>query len=90
MPPRRVEDGDVTITPETSERLCAGATRLVRTGRQLAYTAAADLYGDLPSFGWALLVALEQGGEQRCGALAARLRVDVASRQVSASGGRGT
>jgi DNA-binding MarR family transcriptional regulator len=75
----------VPITPETSERLTAGVARLVRTGRHLAHTAAADLYGDLPSFGWALLVALEQGREQRCGALAARLRVDVsvASRQVS-------
>jgi DNA-binding MarR family transcriptional regulator len=76
----------VHITRDTSERLTAGVARLVRTGRQLGHHAAADLYGDLPSFGWALLAFLEQGGEQRCSALAARLHVDVsvASRQVSA------
>jgi DNA-binding MarR family transcriptional regulator len=85
VPSPHPQDGDVHITPDTSERLTAGVARLVRTGRQLAHSAAADLYGDLPSFGWALLAALEQG-EQRCSALAARLCVDVsvASRQVSA------
>ena len=73
-------------TPETSERLTAGVTRLVRAGRQLGQRVAADLHGDLPSSRWALLVPLEQGGPQRCSALAARLGVDVsvASRQVSA------
>jgi DNA-binding MarR family transcriptional regulator len=76
----------VQITPETSERLTAGVTQLVRAGRHLGHRVAADLYGDLPSAGWALLVPLEQGGPQRCSALAARLGVDVsvASRQVSA------
>jgi DNA-binding MarR family transcriptional regulator len=76
----------VQITPETSEQLTAGVTQLVRAGRQLGHRVAADLYGDLPSSGWALLVPLEQGGPQRCSALAARLAVDVsvASRQVTA------
>jgi DNA-binding MarR family transcriptional regulator len=76
----------VPITRQTCERLTAGVVRLVRTGRHLGHTAAADLYGDLPSTGWALLVPLEKLGEQRCGALADQLGVDVsvASRQVSA------
>jgi DNA-binding MarR family transcriptional regulator len=86
VPSPHPQDGDVHITRDTSERLTAGVARLVRTGRQLGHSAAADLYGDLPSFGWALFVPLDQGGEQRCSALAARLCVDVsvASRQVSA------
>jgi DNA-binding MarR family transcriptional regulator len=76
----------VHISRDTSERLTAGVGRLVRTGRQLGHRAAADLYGDLPSSGWALLASLDQCGEQRCSALAATLCVDVsvASRQVSA------
>jgi DNA-binding MarR family transcriptional regulator len=83
--PGRPED-DVPITRETSERLTSGVARLLRTGRQLGHTVAAGVYGGLPSSGWALLGSLEQGGEQRCGALAARMGVDlsVASRQVSA------
>ena len=74
------------LTRETSIRLTAGIARLVRTAKHLGSRVAADLYGDLPSFGWALLLPLEQDGEQRCSALAARLGVDVsvASRQVSA------
>ncbi|MCZ2838192.1 MarR family winged helix-turn-helix transcriptional regulator [Modestobacter sp. VKM Ac-2985] len=74
------------LTPETSERLTAGVARLVRTVKHLGPRAAADLYGDLPSFGWALLVPLEQDGAQRCSALAERVGVDVsvASRQVAA------
>ncbi|GAB3354233.1 MarR family winged helix-turn-helix transcriptional regulator [Modestobacter lapidis] len=74
------------ITPATSHRLTAGVTQLVRAGRRLGSRVADDLYGDLPSFGWAVLVPLEQDGPQRCSALAARLGVDVsvASRQVSA------
>jgi DNA-binding MarR family transcriptional regulator len=76
----------VPISPETSERLTAGVTQLVRAGRRLGSRVAADLYGDLPSFGWAVLLPLEQDGPQRCSALAARLGVDVSvtSRQVSA------
>ena len=74
------------LTRETSQRLTAGVARLVRTTRHLGTRVAADLYGDLPSFGWALLVPLEQDGAQRCSALAAQAGVDVsvASRQVSA------
>jgi DNA-binding MarR family transcriptional regulator len=76
----------VTLTRETSERLTAGVAQLVRTAKHLGHRVAADLYGDLPSFGWALLLPLEQGGEQRCSALAGQIGVDVsvASRQVSA------
>ncbi|MCW2695946.1 MAG: Transcriptional regulator, MarR family [Modestobacter sp.] len=74
------------ITPTTSEQLTAGVGRLVRAGRQLGSRVAADLLGDLPSSGWVVLVPLEQGGPQRCSALAGRLGVDVsvASRQVTA------
>src|SRR3954470_11964361 len=61
-------------------------SRLVRTAKHLGHRVAADLYGDLPSFGWALLVPLERDGEQRCSSLAAEAGVDVSvvSRQVSA------
>jgi DNA-binding MarR family transcriptional regulator len=76
----------VQITEETSERLTASVTQLVRAGRRLGSRVATELYGDLPAAGWAVLVPLEQVGPQRCSALAARLGVDVsvASRQVSA------
>ena len=74
------------LTRDTGERLTAGVAQLVRTAKHLGHRIAADLYGDLPSFGWALLVPLEQCGPQRCSALAAHAGVDVsvASRQVSA------
>jgi DNA-binding MarR family transcriptional regulator len=74
------------LTRETAEQLTAGVAHLVRTAKHLGHRVASDLYGDLPSFGWALLVPLEQGGEQRCSALATHVGVDVsvASRQVSA------
>jgi DNA-binding MarR family transcriptional regulator len=80
------EDDVVQLTRETSERLTAGMARLVRTTRHLGHRVAADLYGDLPSFGWALLLPLERDGEQRCSALAGEVGVDVSvtSRQVSA------
>jgi DNA-binding MarR family transcriptional regulator len=76
----------VHLTRETTERLTAGMARLARTAKHLGHRVAADLYGDLPSFGWALLMPLEQNGEQRCSALAGLAGVDVsvASRQVSA------
>ena len=82
----RTEDGVVHLTRETSERLSADLARLVRTAKRLGHRVAADLYGDLPSYGWALLAPLEQHGPQRCSALAAAAGVDVsvASRQVSA------
>ena len=80
------EVGVVELTPETAERLSAGVAHLVRTSKRLGSRVAADLYGDLPSFGWALLLPLEQAGHHRCSALAARAGVDVSvvSRQVSA------
>ncbi|MGY1771402.1 MarR family winged helix-turn-helix transcriptional regulator [Blastococcus sp. SYSU D00813] len=73
-------------TRETRDRLAAGLSQLFRTGRHLGSRAADALYGDLPSYGWALLVPLEQGGEQRCSGLAAAAGIDVsvASRQVAA------
>jgi DNA-binding MarR family transcriptional regulator len=76
----------VQLTQQTSERLTTGMSRLVRTAKHLGHRVAADLYGDLPSFGWALLVPLERDGEQRCSALAGEAGVDVSvvSRQVSA------
>jgi DNA-binding MarR family transcriptional regulator len=75
----------VSISPETGDRLTSGLARVIRSGRHLSVRAADALYGDLPSFGWALLVPLEQDGEQRCSALAARAGVDVsvASRQLA-------
>jgi DNA-binding MarR family transcriptional regulator len=75
----------VPITPGTRDRLTTGVARVVRSGRHLSVRAAESLYGDLPSYGWALLVPLEQDGEQRCSALAARAGIDVsvASRQLA-------
>lgn len=73
------------ITPETRDRLTAAVSQLVRTGRHVSARAAVQLYGDLPSYGWSLLVPLERDGDQRCSALAARAGVDVsvASRQLA-------
>ena len=73
------------ISPETRDRLTASVAQLVRTGRHVSSRAAAQLYGDLPSFGWALLQPLERDGDQRCSALAARAGIDVsvASRQIA-------
>jgi DNA-binding MarR family transcriptional regulator len=78
--------GPVPISPETRDRLTASISQLVRTGRHISSRAAGQIYGDLPSFGWALLVPLERDGEQRCSALAAQAGVDVsvASRQLAA------
>ena len=74
------------ITQDTTERLTAGMGQLLRVGRQLSHRAAHELYGDLPSFGWAVLAPLEAEGELRLSALACSLGVDVsvASRQVAA------
>jgi len=74
------------ISPATRDRLTASIAQLVRTGRHVSSRAAAQLYGDLPSFGWALLLPLERDGDQRCSALAAQAGVDisVASRQIAA------
>lgn len=72
------------ITPETRDRLTTAVSQLVRTGRHVSARAADRLYGDLPSYGWSLLVPLERDGDQRCSALAACAGVDVsvASRQL--------
>jgi DNA-binding MarR family transcriptional regulator len=74
------------ISPATRDRLTASVSQLLRTGRHVSSRAAAQLYGELPSFGWALLVPLERDGDQRCSTLAARAGVDisVASRQLAA------
>jgi DNA-binding MarR family transcriptional regulator len=73
------------ISPDTRDRLTASIAQLVRTGRHLSTRAAAQLYGELPSFGWALLLPLERDGAQRCSALAAQAGIDVsvASRQIA-------
>jgi DNA-binding MarR family transcriptional regulator len=74
------------ISPSTCERITSSLSRLVRAGRHISARAAAQIYGELPSFGWTLLVPLERDGELRCSALASRAGVDVSvvSRQVAA------
>jgi DNA-binding MarR family transcriptional regulator len=73
------------ITPETRDRLTSSVAQLVRTGRHVSARAATHLYGELPSYGWAMLVPLERDGDQRCSALAgvAGVDVSVASRQLA-------
>jgi DNA-binding MarR family transcriptional regulator len=73
------------VTPATRDRLTASVAQLVRTGRHVSSRAAAQLYGELPSFGWALLLPLERDGAQRPSALAAAAGIDasVASRQIA-------
>ena len=73
------------ITPETVDRLTTSVSQLLRTGRHVSVRAAGHLYGDLPPFGWGLMVPLERDGDQRCSALAAHAGVDVsvASRQLA-------
>ncbi|MCF6744398.1 MarR family transcriptional regulator [Blastococcus sp. KM273128] len=73
------------LTPATRDRLMAGVAQLIRAGRHLSSRAATQLHGDLPSFGWSLLVPLERDGDLRCSALAAHAGVDgsVASRQLA-------
>lgn len=75
----------MSISPDTRDRLTASIAQLIRTGRHVSTRAAAQLYGELPSYGWTLLLPLEQDGDQRCSALAARAGVDVsvASRQLA-------
>jgi len=76
----------MAISPATRDRLTASVAQLVRTGRHLSSRAATRLYGDLPSFGWALLLPLERDGAQRLSTLATRAGIDasVASRQIAA------
>ena len=75
----------MAISPEIRDRLTSSVAQLVRTGRHVSSRAAAQLYGELPSFGWALLLPLERDGGQRCSALAVRAGIDVsvASRQIA-------
>jgi DNA-binding MarR family transcriptional regulator len=79
------EDLFMPITPETRDRLTSSVSQLVRTGRHVSSRAATQLNGELPSFGWALLVPLERDGDQRCSILALQAGVDVsvASRQIA-------
>jgi DNA-binding MarR family transcriptional regulator len=74
------------ISPDACVRITSALSRLVRTGRHITARAAPQIYGDLPSFGWTLLVPLERDGEQRCSSLAAQAGVDVSvvSRQIAA------
>ncbi|MGY1752840.1 MarR family winged helix-turn-helix transcriptional regulator [Blastococcus sp. SYSU D01042] len=76
----------MSISADTRDRLTASIAQLIRTGRHVSARAAAQLYGELPSFGSPLLLPLEQDGDQRCSALAARAGIDVsvASRQLAA------
>jgi DNA-binding MarR family transcriptional regulator len=73
------------ITPETRDRLTGSVAQLVRTGRHVSARAATRLYGQLPSYGWAMLVPLQRDGDQRCSTLALQVGVDVsvASRQLA-------
>src|SRR3954468_6782640 len=74
------------MSPATCERITASLSALIRAGRHISARAATQINGELPSFGWALLLPLERDGEQRCSALAAQAGVDVSvvSRQVAA------
>src|SRR3712207_245908 len=73
------------ITPGTRDRLTSGLAHVIRSGRHLSLCSADSLCGALASFDWALLLPLDQGGKQRCSALAVHTSVDasVASRQLS-------
>src|SRR5215217_9237481 len=75
----------MAISPATRDRLTSSVAQLVRTGRHVSTRAAAQLYGELPSYGWALLFPLERDGDQRCSALAGKAGIDVsvASRQLA-------
>ena len=74
------------ISPDTRDRLTASVAQLVRTGRHVSTRAAAQLYGDLPSFGWALLAARSSRTATSAAARsprAAGVDVSVASRQLA-------
>src|SRR3954464_5211062 len=73
------------ITSETVDELTSSISQLLRTGRHMSVRAAGHLYGELPPFGWGLMVPLERDGDQRCSALATHAGVDVsvASRQLA-------
>jgi DNA-binding MarR family transcriptional regulator len=65
------------MAPATRDRLTSALSQLVRIGRQVSSRAAAQLHGDLPSYGWSLLVPLQRNGDLRSTDLAARVGVDV-------------
>jgi len=73
------EDGVVHLPRDTAGELGAGrpACPAEHPGHQVA--------ADLPSYGRALLVPLEQGASQRCGVLASVVGIDV-----SVTGGAGS
>ena len=75
----------MAITSDAVDRLTSSISQLLRTGRHVSARAAGHLYGELPPFGWGLLVPLERDGDQRCSALAGHAGVDVsvASRQLA-------
>ena len=76
--------------PSTRDRLTASVAQLIRTGRHVSTRAATQLYGDLPSFGWALLVPARAGRRpavQRAGrASSASTSRSPAGRSPSSSG----
>jgi DNA-binding MarR family transcriptional regulator len=73
------------MAPATRDRLTSSVSQLVRIGRHVSSRAAAQLHGDLPSYGWSLLVPLQREGDLRSTDLAARVGVDVSvvSRQLA-------
>jgi len=73
------------MAPATRDRLTSAVSSLVRIGRHVSSRAAAHLHGDLPSYGWSLLVPLQRDGDQRVTDLAALVGVDpsVGSRQLA-------
>jgi DNA-binding MarR family transcriptional regulator len=73
------------MAPATRDRLTSAVATLVRIGRQLSSRAAVQLHGDLPSYGWSLLVPLQRDGDLRATDLATRVGVDasVVSRQLA-------
>src|SRR3954451_6028524 len=73
------------ITSETVDELTSSISQLLRTGRHMSVRVAGHLYGELPPFGWGLMVPLERDGDQRCSSLAGHAGVDVsvASRQLA-------
>ncbi len=73
------------MAPATRDRLTSAVSALVRIGRHVSSRAAAQLHGDLPSYGWSLLVPLQRDGDLRVTDLAVRVGVDasVVSRQLS-------
>ncbi len=73
------------MAPETRNRVTSAVAQLVRIGRHVGSRAAGQIYGDLPSYGWALLAPLRRDGDLRSTDLAARVGVDasVVSRQLA-------